>query len=386
MLDNFSKVEYDLNYSKMKKMLKYYNMRHLFHDGTPLVLSFLTTDRCCLRCKHCFYHETLDNHNKTNQQNEMTIDEYEKLSKSMEWFYIGIFTGGEPFMRDDLHEIIHLFRKNNEMPWCDSATNGQLTESVVRQTELICKQDPSKVYSLSFSIDGFEEDNNEIRGKGTFKRSLETLEECKKLKKHYKNLELNLCSTFNSINQQSYSKFIDWYIKEHEPDKVTILKVRQAPRAGKSLCDIDNKLFENSINQLTDHICNGELGNINMPQTHFTHQMCKNTLNTVKTGKRNFYCYAGKHGGWIDYNGNVSVCEVFPDAKMTGENFVIGSLKDYDMDFLKLWNSERAYEIKQKVNKLPACENCTHETEGQIPSLYFEPNDWLDSKQIQCQY
>lgn len=386
MLGLFDQKQYDLNYSKVKKMLKIYNKRHFYRDGTPLVLSFLTTDRCCLRCKHCFYHETIDRHNKTNLSKEMTIDQYEKLSNSMEWFYIGIFTGGEPFMRDDLHEIIHLFRKNNFMPWCDSATNGQLTESVVRQTELICKQDPDKVYSLSFSIDGFEEDNDEIRGNGTFKKSLQTLEECKKLKKHYKNLELNLCSTFNTINQKKYSEFIDWYIKTYEPDKVTLLKVRQTPRAGKSMCDIDNHLYEKSIKKLGSYILQGKLGDVNMPQTHFTHQMSYNTLETVKTGKRNFFCYAGKHGGWIDYNGNVSVCEVLPDVKTSGQNLLIGNLEDYDMNFLELWNSERAYEVKQKVGKLPVCMNCTHETEAQIPSLYFEPNSCLDSKQVLCRY
>ncbi|GMQ59562.1 hypothetical protein AN1V17_39590 [Vallitalea sediminicola] len=386
MLKNFNKSKYDSNYNKIKKMLKFYNKRHLYQDGTPLVLSFLTTNRCNLRCKHCFYHETIDNQNAINNAKEMTIDEYEKLSKSMEWFYMGIFTGGEPFMRDDLHEIIHLFRVNNMMPWCDSATNGQLTESVVSQTQAICKQDPEKVYSLSFSIDGFEEHNDEIRGKGTFKKSIETLEECKKLKKYYKNLELNLCATFNAINQERYSDFMEWYIKEHNPDKVTLLKIRQTPRGGESLQIIDNTLYEKAVKILGGYISKGKLGNINMPQTHFTHQMCCNTVEIMKTGKRNFVCYAGKHGGWIDYNGDVSVCEILPDTKTSGENLLMGNLRDYDMDFLKLWNSDRAYEVKQKVGKLPICKDCTHETEAQLPSLYFEPNDCLDSNQIICRY
>lgn len=384
MRTEFNRKEYELNFSKIKKMLRYYNKRHLYRDGTPLVMSFLTTNRCCLKCKHCFYYETIGEDNMARDPRELTIDDYEKLSNHMDWFYIGIFTGGEPFIREDLHEIIHIFRRNNAMPWCDSATNGVLTDEIVRQTELICKQDPEKYYSLSFSIDGFEEKNDEVRGKGTFKRSLETLEECKKLRKHYRNLELNLCATFNSVNQESYSDFIQWYIKNHEPDKVTILKVRQTPRAGKYLCDVDNHLFEKAVDSLGDLISQGHLGNINMPQTHFTHQMCCNTLETVKTGKRNFYCYAGKHGGWVDFNGDVSVCEVLPDVKTSGNDLLIGNLKEYDMNFMELWNSPRAYFVKQQVGKLPVCMNCTHETEGQIPSLYFEPNEFFVNKKILC--
>ena len=53
----------------------------------------------------------------------------------------------------------------------------------------------------------------------------------------------------------------------------------------------------------------------------------------------------------------------------------MGNLRDYDMDFLKLWNSAKALEIKGLVNRHAACEACTHETEGLLPSLYFAPNE-----------
>ncbi|MBY9080761.1 radical SAM protein [Paenibacillus sp. HN-1] len=375
---------FESNISKMKKMLKYYHKRHLFRDGTPLVMSFLTTNRCFLKCKHCFYYETLSSEGMTRDPRELTLDDYEKISKSMEWFFMGIFTGGEPFIREDLHEIIHLFRTNNMMSWCDSATNGVLTDGIVKQTELICKQDPEKHFSLSFSIDGFENESDELRGKGTFRRSIETLEACKALRKKYNNLELNLCSTFNTINQDSYAEFINWFIKTHEPNKVTILKVRQTPRAGRYLCDVDLDLFAKAVDQLGDHIASGNLGDLNSPQTHFTHQMSRNTLETIRTSQRNFVCYAGKHGGWVDYNGDVSVCEVLPDAKTSGNDYLIGNLSDYNMDFMELWNSPKAYAIKQNVGKLPVCKGCTHETEGQIPSLYFEPNEFAVNKKSLC--
>ena len=52
----------------------------------------------------------------------------------------------------------------------------------------------------------------------------------------------------------------------------------------------------------------------------------------------------------------------------------MGNLRDYDMDFIKLWNSEQALKVKQLVNRHKVCEQCTHETEGILPSIYFEPN------------
>jgi hypothetical protein len=52
----------------------------------------------------------------------------------------------------------------------------------------------------------------------------------------------------------------------------------------------------------------------------------------------------------------------------------MGNLRDFDMNFLKLWNSKQAMEVKQLINRHEICKSCTHETEGILPSIYFEPN------------
>lgn len=374
-MQSFNAEIFNKNKSKLKKLLSAYYQRYLFQDGTPLVFSFLVTNRCFLKCEHCFYHETLAKSNMRKSPEELNIDEYRKLSHSMEWFLMGLFCGGEPFVREDLHEIIYIFRKNNQMPWSDSATNGQLTDEIVRQVELICKQDKDKVYSLSFSLDGFEEQNDTVRGKGTFKKSLETWKECKIIAQKYGNLELNFSTTMNSINQDSLAEFFKWGINNLEPDRITLLKTRQSPRAGEHLKDIELVNYKNARSAIGQGIKEGKLGDLNKPQTYMMISATNYVYKTMVTGKRSFICHAGKHGAWIDYNGDVNVCEIFPDTKVSGESLTMGNLRDYDLDFLKLWNSERALTIKQLVNKHKACEACTHETEGFIPSLYFEPNE-----------
>ncbi len=365
---------YNANYSNLKRLIKAYSQRHLYQDGTPFIFSFLVTNRCFLKCKHCFYHNTIGEHGMKKDRSELTIDEYIQMSKKMQWFLFAIICGGEPFIREDLHEIINVFRKNNEMPWCDSATNGQMTAEIVRQVELICKQDKDKVYSLSFSIDGFEEENNEIRGKGTFARSIETWNECKRLSKHYKNLELNLCTTMNNVNQNNLSKFFDWSIKSLQPNRITLLKIRQSPRGGENLKEVGIENYKLAKDTIARAVSGGLLGDINVPQTHYSTVLNDYVYKTITTGKRSFLCYAGRHGAWVDYNGDVNVCEVFGNKELTGEPLTIGNLREYDMDFRKLWNSEKAIKIKQLVARHPVCINCTHETEGILPSIYFEPN------------
>lgn len=369
-MQKIDKKIYNLNSKKMTELLNLYQKRHLFKDGTPMAFSFLVTNRCFLKCKHCFYHETIGNENMKKSPFELTIDEYEKISKSMQWFLFGIFCGGEPFIREDLHEIINIFRTNNEMPWCDSATNGQMTSEILRQVELICKQDKDKIYSLSFSIDGFESENDFIRGEGTFKKSLETWKELKKLQKYYPNLELNLSTVLNSVNQGNLDEFFKWSLNNMEPNRITMLKIRQSPREGEYLKEIESSNYRRVKEVIKSAVDMGLLGDINLPQTHFSTWLNDYVYETMITGKRSFHCFAGKHGGWIDYNGDVNICEIFGNDN----DLKLGNLREYDLNFEKIWNSEKALDIKKYMGKSHNCLSCTHETEGIVPAMYFEPN------------
>ena len=92
----------------MDRFKNSYLKSHYHKNDMPLTISFLITNRCNLKCKHCF--------NRTNGAKtceELTFDEYERLSKSMSFFSSGLFCGGEPFIRDDMADIINLFRKKN---------------------------------------------------------------------------------------------------------------------------------------------------------------------------------------------------------------------------------------------------------------------------------
>lgn len=369
----FNGNTYNQNLSKVKTLIELNNKRQLKNNATPLTVSFLVTNRCTLKCKHCFFHSSsLQSLNKNND--ELTIDEYIKLSKSMGFFSSALLCGGEPFMREDFHEIIKIFRYNNGVQWFGTATNGQLTESILKQVELICSQESNQNYSLTFSFDGFEEQHDEIRGVGTFKKSMETWKECKKLSKKYKNLKLGITHTMNSINQEISKDFINWSISEMEPSAFTLLKIRQSPRGGESLKNITEYNYNEASKELDKFIGQGKLGDVNQPKTYVPSMYCRYVHETIVSNKRSFTCYAGKHGAWINYNGDVNVCEIFPDEKCSDKPMKIGNLRDYDMDFLKLWNSDNAINVRNLVGKHTACEQCTHETEGILPSAYFEPN------------
>ena len=117
-----------------------------------------TTNRCTLRCKHCFIYRD-GNPNDPSQEMDTTTM-IRKLSELQRQHGIEtmLWMGGEPLLRPDvLREGIKLFRRNTV------TTNGTI--------DLIDL--PQCTYVLS--LDGPPELNDSIRGKGTFKKVMKTL-------------------------------------------------------------------------------------------------------------------------------------------------------------------------------------------------------------------
>lgn len=372
-MQEFDREEYENDMMNLHTVLNMYQKGHLFTDATPLTMSFLVTDRCNLRCKHCFNHR-VEKTNYEKVRNELTIDEIEKMSKSMRFFLNALLCGGEPFLRDDLHEIVRLFRVNNHAKAFSSSTNGQLTDRIITQMEKISQYSKYENYSMNFSFEGFEDENDEIRGKGAFKNSLQTWNECKKLNKTYGNIIQNVVVTMNSVNQTTLPKFFEWVYETMKPDRIMMLLVRQSPRGGEYLKEVDPKNYNIARKCLEEYTLKGMNGKVEVPTTYIPASQYHYTSKTLKSGKREFLCYAGKHGSFIDFDGEVNVCEVFNDVTCNSKPITMGNLRDFDMDFQKLWNSEQALKVKQLVNRHKVCEQCTHETEGILPSIYFEPN------------
>lgn len=116
------------------------------------------TNKCTLRCKHCFVYR---DENPNNPRSEMdTPTMLRKLSDLQKAYGIQLmlWMGGEPLLRPDvLREGAGIFSSNTV------TTNGTL--------DLI--ELPNCIYVIS--VDGPPEYNDAIRGKGTFEKVMNTL-------------------------------------------------------------------------------------------------------------------------------------------------------------------------------------------------------------------
>ncbi|MBF0506027.1 MAG: radical SAM protein [Nitrospirae bacterium] len=141
-----------------------------FTQFIPLKLSFCgpslrylelqITDKCNLKCKHCYIDQGAGNELPVEIIRNV-LDEFE----SMQGLRL-LITGGEPLMRGDFGAVnallpLYGFRKI-------LFTNGLLLDKALLEK--------LNVDEIQFSVDGMEQGHDALRGKGTYKKVMRALE------------------------------------------------------------------------------------------------------------------------------------------------------------------------------------------------------------------
>ncbi|MEW5820352.1 MAG: radical SAM protein [Cyanobacteriota bacterium] len=152
----------------------------------PFFLQWHITDKCNLKCKHCYR----DDIKKDLEYNDMldVLAQFKLLLKYINKKGRIQFAGGEPLLSDYLFDIV------NEANKCDIPSrilsNGILiTEEI---SERILK---SQIKYVQISIDGIESTHDQIRGAGSFKKSIQAAETLRS-----KGIEVTFNVTVSKLN------------------------------------------------------------------------------------------------------------------------------------------------------------------------------------------
>jgi radical SAM protein with 4Fe4S-binding SPASM domain len=135
------------------------------NKGPLLMTSWRATGACNARCKYC----NVDAKGE-NAPRELTTKEALALVDKVYDFGVRWFglKGGEPLLRKDIFEIV-TYAKNKGLNVC-LLTNGCFVEGDIYDNLV-----KNQVWS-SVSIDGPEEVNDALRGKGSYKKALAAIE------------------------------------------------------------------------------------------------------------------------------------------------------------------------------------------------------------------
>ena len=129
-------------------------------NGTVIV-----TYRCNAKCTMCNRYKC-----PSSPAEEISIETIKKLPP----MYFTNITGGEPFIRDDLEEIVSILKEKSDR--IVISTNGFFTDRILA----LCKKHPD--IGIRISIEGTEKTNNEIRGlEDGYQKGYQTLVKLKEM-------------------------------------------------------------------------------------------------------------------------------------------------------------------------------------------------------------
>ena len=148
--------------------LRYLPRPRTFH------LQWHLTERCNLKCKHCYQDEDYIKSELNKEQLFEIFYQYLELTKK--WRLgkdksVVSLTGGEPLLHKDFFALLKLCCEHKDFLTCNILTNGTLFDKKLVQK----LKDLPLTGLVQVSLEGMEKTNDFIRGKGTFKKIVSCL-------------------------------------------------------------------------------------------------------------------------------------------------------------------------------------------------------------------
>lgn len=292
-------------------------------------------NRCNLRCIHCYQK---DFSSKEELSFEDLLKVYNKIIESMKILNCRLnvaLTGGEPFLYGKLFNLIEKIEKEDFVSNFYIITNGFFLPKFAKELKNF-----KKLRYIKISLDGFtEKENDRIRGKGSFKKAIEGIEELKD-----KKIKTSVMFTAMKSNKKEIKNLIP-FMRSYGLEGIIL--ERFIP-LGKGL-EIKNEILDLNdwkeicieiISQLGLEISLKELS----PYKAFKIEWKGEELDLL--GSR---CIIGKDGGAIMPSGDFYPCRRFP---LSQGNLLFKNLKEIfeDSDLLK--------KMKEKKNMKGKCRDC----------------------------
>ncbi len=283
----------------------------------PKEVCIILTYRCNAKCNMCDVWQY-----PTKASEEISIEEIKKLPSGLRFINI---TGGEPFIRRDIEEIIKVIKPKTER--IVISTNGFFTERIVE----LCKKYPD--LGIRISTEGLQKTNDDIRRiPDGFDRTLRTLLTLRRM--GIKDIGFGM--TVQDINCK---------------DLLPLYELSDALGYEFATATLHNSHYFHKLdNRIEDKemVCNEfsklitELLKSKSVKKWFRAYFNYGLMNYIYGGKRFLKCEMGVESCFLDPSGNLLACNGM-EAKVPLGNIKEGS-------FEEIWNSEQASKVRSIVD------------------------------------
>jgi len=256
-------------------------------------------------------------------------------------------TGGEPFLRDDLSELLRGVCELKaacfpELRTLSITTNGMLTERILAVTqEMLAPLEEQGVdLVLACGMDAADDLHDRVRNfPGAWRRLQETLSGLCRIREAHANLVLGIKTTIIPLNARELNRIAD-YAEKHQ--LFTII----------SPCIITPNRFGNRDRvedlRFRPEESNAMLRFFESPRFAWSGHR-EALVGYLRTGRMAKPCSAGFNTLFIRYNGEVFGCPVIADS--------LGSIGDGRLE--SLFRSAAACRFRKQVGGFPECRVCT---------------------------
>ncbi len=286
------------------------------NENMPSEASIILTYRCNCKCYMCNIWQ-----DPTPPQKEITPADLEKLPNGLAFCNL---TGGEPFLRTDIEDIVRVVNKKTKR--IVISTNGFFTERIVNLVEKF----PS--LGIRVSIEGLPAANDELRGiKDGFDHGLRTLLELQHL--GCKDIGFGI-----TVSDRNHRDMIELY----QLAKGLGFEFATAVIHNSYYFHKQDNQFENpdevieSFKELIHRLLSTWRVK-NWYRAYFNYGL----INKIKGNDRLLPCEAGSENFFITPTGDVVPCNG------SDVPWVMGNIKTQSWN--EIWNSTKAKEIREKV-------------------------------------
>jgi MoaA/NifB/PqqE/SkfB family radical SAM enzyme len=301
----------------------------------PVSLAYSVTHRCNARCKTCGVAGGLT----PDMDTDSWMRVFKSLGRAPVWITV---TGGEPFMREDIADLLQGMLRHAKPAYITIATNGSLSNRIVPIMRRLAKDFPDTDIIANISLDGIGAQHDRVRGMdGSFDAAVDTFHHLRI--DQPPNLHAGFHTVISKYNADAVPDLVK-YVTGFRPDahglevaqsraelNVAHRNLAPSPEAVRALMPVLLEAAESDARPTS----------VQRARRAFRRRYYALSAKALEKGRQPIPCWAGFASAYITPDGNLWAC---PTAGSS-----LGSLRAADFDFTAVWRSAQAARARRDI-------------------------------------